>query len=195
MRETDIAKKDRLIAQYRASPNFIAEISAVIGQVYNPLDSLGQAIRRMEHFFDIDQAGGEWLRIIGVIVGQKRTVFSFFGDYFGFDGNPISDPFNTGVFWDGQTPTSGDYVLSDADYRRFIKAKIVRNHSSGTIPDFIAGMAFIFPTAVVSVIDNMDMTASISITGVTAAEANLIEGSDILPRPAGVYLDVTTSYF
>lgn len=105
---------------------------------------------------DIDTATGAQLDIIGDIVGQKRTVegadiFPFFG----FVGNVASNSFGTlfkstvGGYWYSLGQEIGkDVTLSDDLYRKIIKAKIIKNNSSGRKEDYVRFGAFVLDTKI-----------------------------------------------
>ena len=83
-------RKDRLIAEYQDSP----VLKDFIGLYRQELDGTLDCLNDMSIFFCIDQAAGEWLDIIGAIVGQGRFLYYSEGDiYFGYQGHPLADGF------------------------------------------------------------------------------------------------------
>ena len=100
---------------------------------------------------DIDTATGAQLDIIGDIVGQKRTVAGAdIFPFFGFVGNVASNSFGTlfkptvGGYWYSLGQEIGkDVTLSDDLYRKIIKAKIIKNNSSGRKEDYVRFGAFV----------------------------------------------------
>ena len=81
--------------------------------------------------FDIDDAVGVQLDIIGSFVGLPRPSFSSIGlaGFFGFDSLP-NQPFDTGEFADGRV--TEDALVNDEKYRGYIKIKIAKNVWDGT---------------------------------------------------------------
>ncbi len=90
----------------------------------------------------------------------------------------------------GQARTLPDgVVLGDAELRILAKARILRNHAKGTGPDLITSAAFIF-SAVVYYRSFGFMSAILMIGRAPTAEETSALKTDVLPRPAGVRLDV-----
>ena len=101
----------------------------------------------------IDNSSGAQLEVIGDIVGQPRTLFdSGIIQYFGFNGATGASPYksvaNTDrVYgpWKGTTdPLFGTRVLSDEEYRRLIKIKILKNSSSASMNSFLSCVKVLF---------------------------------------------------
>jgi len=100
----------------------------------------------------IDTAEGAQLDIIGNIVGQPRElVGADLYDFFGYQGNPQSDSYGTlsdptvgGFYLTSGTSTAGNIILDDYLYRRFIKAKIIKNKTRATPEDVIKFLTFVF---------------------------------------------------
>lgn len=95
---------------------------------------------------NIDLAEKSQLDFIGSIVGQSRILIDFNAEsYFGFDGAYKSDTFGAsgapyvGGYWNSRSyfNTSSARNLTDEEYRRIIKARIIYNHSSGTADDIL----------------------------------------------------------
>lgn len=105
---------------------------------------------------DIDSATGAQLDIIGDIVGQKRTLAQAdLFPFFGFTGAAAANSFgslykpNVGGYWYSLGQKIGeDVTLSDDLYRKIIKAKIIKNNSSGRNEDFIAFGNFVLDAKV-----------------------------------------------
>jgi len=101
----------------------------------------------------IDNSSGAQLEVIGDIVGQPRTLFdSGIIQYFGFNGATGASPYKSvadtdRVYgpWKGTTdPLFGTRVLSDEEYRRLIKIKILKNSSSASMNSFLSGVQVLF---------------------------------------------------
>jgi len=88
---------------------------------------------------DIELSTGRNLDLIGSIVGQPRVLVDFSTDkYFGFLGNPRAEPFDVGLWYSEFSAKGTDSrVLSDEEYRRIIKARIIRNKTNCNREDFI----------------------------------------------------------
>lgn len=100
----------------------------------------------------IDTAEGAQLDILGNIVGQPRElVGADLYDFFGYEGNSQSNSFGTlsdptvgGFYLTSGQATAGNIILDDYLYRRFIKAKIIKNKTRATPEDVIKFLTFVF---------------------------------------------------
>ncbi|AJK27154.1 structural protein [Acinetobacter phage vB_AbaM_phiAbaA1] len=92
-----------------------------------------------ETLLDIDKSTGRNLDLIGSIVGQPRVLVDFSIDkYFGFLGNPRAEPYDKGLWYSTFSAKGADSrVLSDEEYRRIIKARIIRNKTNCSRSDFM----------------------------------------------------------
>lgn len=141
----------------------------------------------------VDNAVGVQLDWIGEWVGISRRVpVPITGVYFTWD-DTAADGWDSGI-WKGEfDPDSGMSELPDDDYRILIKSKIVANNSSGTIPEIYAILDAAFPSVVIDVIDNQDMTMDVNYTiadFTPVQEAILVQG--LIPiKPAGVTITYT----
>lgn len=108
----------------------------------------------------IDTAVGAQLDILGDIVGQPRELIGAdLLSYFGFLGSLRADslgdrnsPTLGGTFYDLGSPLSGNLLLSDEQYRLFIKAKIIRNTTDATPNQLLEFVNFLFraPGAIIA---------------------------------------------
>jgi len=138
-RVTEAFKEKPVFDKYlQLASSASAEIQAVALDLYN---------KRW-----IDTAEGAQLDIIGNIVGQPRElVGADLYTFFGYEGNPASNSFGTvsdptigGFYLTAGTSTSGNIILDDYLYRRFIKAKIIKNKTRATPEDVIKFLTFVF---------------------------------------------------
>lgn len=92
-----------------------------------------------DNILNIDLAEKSQLDFIGNIVGQSRFLIDFNTEnYFGFQNAYQSETFGSsgipfiGGYWNSRSyfNTSTSKVLSDAEYRRLIKARVIFNSSS-----------------------------------------------------------------
>ncbi len=165
----------RVAAQYQNSTDFLAYLTAIL-TLDNELESVFQQVAQQ---VDIDLAEGVNLDTIGAIVGISRVLP-------GGPSNPLPPE---------------QSVLSDAQYRLLLRAKIVKNHSRGMNEDLIKGLSYLFNTPYVAIDDNNDMTVSIGVGKVLGVvEVAMLNLLDILPRPGGVLIQYrvmfdVTNYF
>lgn len=180
-----------IISQHADKPNF----AATVGIAVEPFCGLQSMETTAITATTIETARGVQLDWIGQWVGISRRVPTpISGVYFSWN-TTVAEGWNSGV-WKGEfDPTTGLTDLPDADYRVLIKAKILANNSSGSIPEIYAILDAAFPGVVIDVIDNQDMTMEVLYTiadFTPIKEAILIQG--LIPiKPAGVSITYTGS--
>lgn len=175
---------DRIYAQYNNKPKAVAwyEIARKLG---GSIEAAAEAVRKS---YDIDNAVGEQLSVIGRIVVAPRSFVGAIpmspglfaltdGDEFGDEGAMFSA---LTIDQDGQ--------LSDELYRLVIKAKIVKNNGDATIENILDGMNFLLPNAeVMRVTDGEDMSFSIEFYGqITNLERFALLNAGLVPKPQAV---------
>lgn len=200
----------RILQQHQESPKFVAFIRGLL----EGANQIEQTLEDMESLASVDLMAGVNLDVIGIIVGAGRLIdgvvtstwfgFEDTGTYatvFGEEGIP-----NIGArFYEEGESLSSTSLLQDPEYRLVLKAKIVKNNSSCTPEDILAGLRFIFNTLDVRLIDNSfeapggtTPTPSFSIgigRPVYAYEQAVISVLDILPRPAGIAISGALSSY
>jgi hypothetical protein len=83
-------------------------------------------------------------------------------------------------------------ILDDTTYRIYIKAKIAQNSWDGTRGSLYAIWQQLFPGGQIILIDNQNMTVSITLKGTfTSILKDLITNGYIIPRPEGVLFSYT----
>lgn len=147
-----------ITSEHRDKPNFIAWLSSNL----NIIDGVYNLLSDMDSNFDIDNAIGVQLDVLGIIAGRSRTL--------------------------NFQPMNGyDPVLGDADYRLVLKAKIAMNNWQGTIPQMYEIWANIFDDIELELADNQDMSFTAYILGyVNQVRQSLIQNQYIVPKPEGV---------
>lgn len=177
-----------LIVQYSDKPKASETISSIVKRFKNNFDLLEQ----MEDAFDLDNAIGKQLDIIGKIVGISRNVEGVIPKiFFGFDGNVNARGFDSAAFYTLDQQQYTDTQLSDSDYRFFIRMKIAKNHVKATMSDdngsnmnavilsMFEGYAYM--------VDNKDMTVTIYIENSTKSYLLPYAISlDLIPLPQAV---------
>lgn len=132
-----------ILVQYRNSPNLKLYISAFV-DVLEDLEIA--AINSIQKRY-LEDAGAAQLDDIAEIVGAVRTLpFAKPLGYFGYYENPqaaipsVGDDSNAslgGVLKGDLDPDSGDFILTDTELTRFIKAKVIKNSSFLSANDVI----------------------------------------------------------
>lgn len=179
----------RVINQYRESEKMLAFIRSMVGTFNDAEETANDILTQM----DLDRASGTMLDAIGEIVGAGRNVANAIPrPFFGFDGYPSSETFGEllGVERGAQFRNIGEgfadsATLTDTDYRRVIKAKIVKNNSRGTTDDLILAIKEITPVQFTVTETAMTVTVTFA-EDIGTVTYSLIANNDILPRPNGV---------
>jgi hypothetical protein len=188
--------KNLLIKQYWDRPKASAEIALKAGMY----EGIFNFLSRFPDEFDIDQAYGHRLDLIGKIVGFNRSVpFAEPGFFFGFSENPEAGTFgdlfqvilNAAPFYDlfGSEYTS--LQLQDSVYKTFLHGKIAKNNCSPYLADDIGipmqQAAMIIFDGYGHIIDNYDMTLELVVSfDFNVNHLRGIINTDLLPRPHGV---------
>jgi Protein of unknown function (DUF2612) len=145
-------------SEYKLAPNLNAWMAALL----SPLNDTTTMLAGMTEAFDLGNAAGVQLDILGQIAGVSRTV-----------------PF--------QPSDSVSPVLDDATYTILIQATIANNQWDGTQESLQPIWATLFPTGRIAIIDNQNMSATVIIGGaLSSIVQDLISNGLIVPRPEGV---------
>lgn len=186
-----MSKYTDLITSYHSQkPLFVDHIDLIT----RPLTDIANAMNALITGFDIDEAIGVQLDILGKWIGRTRIVSQpISGIYFSFDTDGLG--FDQGVWQGPYDPDAGFTNLSDDIYRIILKAKIAINHWDGTNETLPA----ILDTALkgsgleMQIIDNQDMTVSIWVfapDGIESVSLELlaaIRQGYLTVKAAGVY--------
>lgn len=173
---------NRIYAQYADKPKAVAWYG-ITPTMLEQLDAAAEAVRTS---YNIDTALSQSLDVIGRIVVIDR----------GYESQIVIDGIQWGqpaVQWGGiniqwqPTGMTLNQQVSDAVFRTLIRAKIIKNNSEATLDDVVAGLEFITGTSPIRVIDNEDMTFSVSFfSELDIVTRFVLNTFDIVPRPQGV---------
>lgn len=113
---------------------------------------LQEIFRQLMQERSLDTAVGAQLDIIGEIVGQPRELIdTALLTFFAYQGYPDAQSYGDlnnqalgGPYYDINNPLAGNTLLTDEQYRLFIKAKIIKNNTNATPNQFIEFMKFVF---------------------------------------------------
>ena len=130
MPETLEYYRNLIAQQHRDRTKFLSTVDALCGSCVSIQDVLYGLISA----FDVDNAAGDQLDIIGLWVGLSRAVsIPLDGYYFewGDAVNPTKTGWGYGVWKGTGDPTTGIETMNDQMYRSMLKAKIKANHWNG----------------------------------------------------------------
>lgn len=154
-----MSKYTDLITNYHSQkPLFVNHIDLIT----RPLTDASNVMTSLITEFDIDEAIGIQLDILGKWIGRTRVVSQpISGIYFSFDTDGLG--FDQGVWQGPYDPDAGFTNLSDDVYRIVLKAKIAINHWNGTNETLpaILETALAASGLTMQIVDNQDMTISV----------------------------------
>ena len=172
--------------------NFIATISVSV-QAWADITALETLI---PFLYDVDNAAGEQLDIVGQWVGITRNLkLSIAGIYFAFDTANVG--FDQGI-WQGLfDPDTGLVQLPDNHYRLLIKATILNNIWDGTTDNAYTLVNIVFQSYSYSLYieDPCNLTMNLGLIGPGSPDALLLAlftGGYLNIKPAGVHI---SNYF
>lgn len=193
--------KGRVTSIFKESPLYLALIDSIVTPYVNQQTDF---LKYSDNLLNIDFAERFQLDFIGWIVGQSRVLVSFNTEpYFGFEGSYQSETFGTaadpavGGYWNSYDNynASTARLLNDEEYRRVLRARIIKNNSKCTMNDLIQ---------VLNLLSN-NTTSSLSTVSHGLLNLNVQDDSgfvsyfldriglldDIIPISAGVRIQLT----
>lgn len=176
---------DRIYAQYRVQPKAVQWY----GIIPTLATELCTAFEDVRNSYDIDSAEGEQLDVIGRIVVINRSFESqvVFDVDSEFGADNLESQFGGFNAQFQSTGTTISSEVSDIIFRTLIKAKIAKNNSPATLDDVSEALQYITDVTDIHVIDNEDMTFSVSFgEQLTDVERFVFNTFDVVPRPQGV---------
>lgn len=179
----------RLLTQFREAPNLQGYIKALMSEA-NPIEC---ALIDTLAGRSINTAIGAQLDVLGVIVGQQREVIDASPlTFFGYAGAPGAEAYGAARYLSEGEPTTGTRLLTDDEYRLFIKARIAKNQSRGDINGLVDLISFLIDSTGFAVIDSggAEFSVGFFFGTLTNNEKVFISQSDLIPKPAGVKLNL-----
>lgn len=174
---------DLLTPQYRDRPKMSASVQAAT----DPFLQISQAANNLKAQFSLDTATGAQLDVLGLWIGCSRRVAVAINSFFSFNTPGLG--FNQGVWQGPFTPTTGEVLLSDTDYRRLLQTIAMANSWDGTLESLQPIYAHLLPNHTVKVRDNFNLSTTIVVTGAVLTpieNAMLTTGRMALVRPAAI---------
>lgn len=185
-----------LILQYSDKPKASGTISAIVQR----FKSIFDIIEQFETAFDLDNAVGHQLDIIGKIVRISRNVEGVIPKiFFGFDGFTNTAGFGLAPFYTLDQAQYTDTQLTDSDYRFFIRLKIAKNHAKATMADDngsnLNAIVFNMFDGFAYLVDNKDMTVTLYVEN--SPKSYLLPYAislDLIPLPQAVGIKYVSTY-
>ena len=150
-----------ITSEHADKPNFMAWVAALT----QPFADITALINSIVAAFDLDDAIGAQLDVVGLWVGRSRNIAVPDDIYFSFDQNGVG--FDQGIWFQEYDPTTNQFALPDDHYRLLLRAKIAANQWNGSVPGAYAAWEILLAPYGMTVLiqDNQDMTMTIGITG------------------------------
>ena len=173
--------------QHRGKPKYEAMYSLIVEKYIE----MQEFIESIPAEFDIDEAVGVQLDVIGIWVGLSRFLEEpIAGVYFTWGTVDINEGWGNGI-WQGEfDPDTGLEAMPDSIYRIALKSKIVANHWDGSIPGAYEIWESLFlPEQLFMIItDRQDMSMDITLSGfpLSFAEIQIFIQEELIIKPAGV---------
>lgn len=171
--------------EHRDKPLFVAMVTMVV----QPLIDIANQMRQLVFDFDLDDAVGVQLDVVGEWVGLSRVLsVPLTGIYFSWDSTALLG-WDSGSWKGDFDPTTGLTSLPDDEYRRLLKAKIAANQWDGTMEgaQSIWNQVFAGQQAIL-LQDNQDMSMTLGFVGapLSAIQQALLTGGYFPLKPGGV---------
>ena len=194
--------RSRVTEQFKDKEVFDSYLQLLLGGKIE----LQEVFRQLMQERSIDTATGAQLDIIGDIVGQPRELIdSSLLSFFAFQGYPEAGSYGDlnnnslgSAYYDLRNPLTGNTLLTDEQYRLFIKAKIIKNNTNATPNQFIDFMKFVFGVELSLVVAEGDAEFTImlgkelsSFERVLLTYVSYSSGypSRFIPKPIGVRIN------
>ena len=138
MKELDYRETahSRLTDRHRSDETFLTILDSLI-----ELKEVRQRelLTFSDTFLDIDKSSGKNLDLIGKLIGEERTLVNFIDrSYFGFLGARLSESYDIGYWYSLYKNKYGTLrTLTDEEYRRVLKARVVKNSSDNSRNSFL----------------------------------------------------------
>lgn len=178
---------EKITSEHADKPKYMAMVKATAQCFLDASD----AARSLPEEFDLDEAVGAQLDVVGEWVGISRNIATpLTGVYFALDTDGLG--FDEGAWQGPFDPDSGITVLDDDTYRTLIRARIGANRWDGTLEQSKAILDLVFSgDTFVFIEDNQDMTITIGVSGKrpTALQLALLTGGYIPIKPQSVGID------
>jgi hypothetical protein len=177
-----------ITSEHAGKPKFAAMVALVAGCFGDAAD----VATAMRGYFDLDDAVGAQLDVVGEWIGLGRYVTTpITGAYFSFGVEGVG--WGEGYWLPPYAPTEGLTRLDDDTYRTMLRGKIAANHYDGTLPSYQTALAYIVSGTSVDAwaIDNQDMTLTVRLFGtISPVLVTLLKNGTMPAKPFGVLLGV-----
>lgn len=147
-----------ITSEHRLKPKFVQTVSEML----TPIGDLASCLESYEFNFNLDNAEGKQLDVIGELVGANRVL-------------------------DFQLSEGGTNILSDDDYRFLIKSKVAQNTWNGGIEGLNEIWTSMFPESTLIIYDYQNMSCTfLLVSSLKGVQLEMLLNDLLLPKPVGV---------
>lgn len=182
----------KLATQFRSSVTLIEYTKALLSESQD----LEVVFCNIYSSRNLDDATGHSLTILGILVGQSRTLVTDDDTlYFAWDDYPFAENWDEGSWADGNVLGVNTVTLTDDELRVFIKARIRRNKTKANIDETIEIIKILLQDdpEVLIIEGVMEFTIGIN-RPLTGNELGFLKYSGLVPKAAGVEITDIYSY-
>ena len=189
--------RSRLTDRHRSDDTFLAILDTLIEI---------KEVRQQEYvalagtLLDIDKSTGKNLDLIGKLIGEERTLVNFIDRaYFGFLGARLAEAYDFGYWYSLYKNKYGTLrTLTDEEYRRVLKARVVKNSSDNNRNSFLEVLNILSNNESSIVTEGLDNTAiSVEVEDYDGLVSYYLSkyknDRNLIPVPLGRRLNVTYS--
>lgn len=177
-----------IVNQLRDAPNYV-EVIRLLAEDFDAASDIYDYIAQNINIMD---ARGVWLDLIGDIVGVSRVFDKEIQPtYFGFSDQENVTGFAQARFREANDKTTASSILNDYDYRVVILGQIARNY--GDVSEVGVTTSVLNMTQADQVLIHQGGPAEFNIYIIGLISDNIksmLNGSDIIPRAAGVNVNL-----
>lgn len=184
-----------ITSQHRSKPKFVALVEAIVKPYVDCINTL----KELNSKFDVDTANDPYLEVLAKWVGAPLIIPGVAQlEYFGFIDQEnaltfgeLDNPNVGGYFRESGQSGVGGLIPKGEFLRRLVKAKILKNHSTGVIDETKEIISTVLSHNLFTVKDNRNMTVTFKfLTESNAVQQKLVQM--YFPLPAGVQLIIET---
>jgi hypothetical protein len=178
-----------ITSEFNQQPKFMA----LVDTFANSMGEITAAAESLPAAFDLDQAVGAQLDILGLWIGQSRNIPNAISiSYFGFSDTPnaggfgdLNNPSTGSPFFDLNDPLGSSASLPDGPYLTVLQAEILKNQYDGLMDDLEAALTLIAGEPYAIYDAGTKRPTIVILVGVSSLIQSLLTNIDLLPRPAG----------
>lgn len=177
-----------IVNQLRDSPNYV-EVIRLLAEDFDAASDIYDYIAKN---INIMNANGVWLDLIGDIVGVSRVFDKQIQPvFFGFSDQPNITGFEHARFREPNDKTTASSILNDDDYRVVIIGQIARNYGDVSEAGVATSVLNMTQADQVLIYQGSPAEFNIYIIGLVSDNIkSILNGSDIIPRAAGVKVNL-----